>query len=77
MRHMHDYGTTSEQLGHVAVHCRANANLNPQALMYGRPMTLDDHQNSRMISSPFRLLDCSLESDGAGALVDHQRRAGP
>lgn len=69
MRHMHDHGTTSEQLGHVAVNCRANANLNPQALMHGRPMTLADHQASRMISSPFRLLDCSLESDGAGAVV--------
>jgi len=68
-RHMHEYGTTSVQLGHVAVNSRANANLNPQALMHGRPMTIDDHQSSRMISSPFRLLDCSLESDGAGALV--------
>lgn len=69
MRHMHVYGTTSEQLGLVAVNSRRNANLNPQALMHGRPMTLEDHQSSRMISSPFRLLDCSLESDGAGALV--------
>ncbi|WP_326635255.1 acetyl-CoA acetyltransferase [Streptosporangium sp. NBC_01755] len=68
-RHMHEYGTTSEQLGHVAVTCRAHANLNPQALMYGKPMTLADHQASRMITTPFRLLDCSLESDGAGALV--------
>ena len=69
MRHMHDHGTTSEQLGMVAVNSRANANLNPQALMHGRSMTLADHQSSRMISSPFRLLDCSLESDGAGAVV--------
>jgi len=68
-RHMHLYGTTSEQLGHVAVTCRAHANLNPQALMHGRPMTLADHQASRMITTPFRLFDCSLESDGAGALV--------
>jgi acetyl-CoA acetyltransferase len=68
-RHMYVYGTTSEQLGHVAVTCRAHANLNPQALMHGRPMTLADHQASRMITTPFRLLDCSLESDGAGALV--------
>jgi acetyl-CoA acetyltransferase len=68
-RHMYQYGTTSEQLGHVAVTCRAHANLNPRALMHGKPMTLADHQNSRMITSPFRLLDCSLESDGAGALV--------
>jgi acetyl-CoA acetyltransferase len=69
MRHMHDFGTTSEQLGHVAVNSRTNANLNPQALMHGRPMTLADHRSSRMISSPLRLLDCSLESDGAGAIV--------
>jgi acetyl-CoA acetyltransferase len=68
-RHMYEYGTTSEQFGQVAVTCRANANLNPQALMYGKPMTLADHQASRMITTPFRLLDCSLESDGAGALV--------
>lgn len=68
-RHMHEYGTTSEQLGHIAVTMREHANLNPNALMYGRPMTLADHQASRMISSPFRLFDCSLESDGAGAVV--------
>lgn len=68
-RHMYEYGTTSEQLGHVAVTCRSNAQLNPQAVMHGRPMTLEDHQNSRMISTPFRLFDCSLESDGAGAVV--------
>lgn len=68
-RHMYEYGTTSEQLGHVAVTCRAHANLNPQALMYGRPMTLEDHQASRMITTPFRLFDCSLESDGAGAVI--------
>lgn len=68
-RHMYEYGTTSVQLGHVAVNSRANANLNPHALMYGKPMTLEDHQNSRMITTPFRLFDCSLESDGAGALV--------
>lgn len=68
-RHMHEYGTTSEQLGHVAVTCRAHANLNPAALMHGKPMTLAGHQASRMITTPFRLLDCSLESDGAGALV--------
>ena len=37
--------------------------------MYGKPMTLADHQASRMISTPFRLFDCSLESDGAGAIV--------
>jgi acetyl-CoA acetyltransferase len=69
MRHMHDHGTTSEQFGHVAVACRKHANLNPQAVMFERPMTLQGHQASRLITTPFRLLDCSLESDGAAAVV--------
>jgi len=68
-RHMHLYGTQSSHFGEIAVACRAHANYNPQALMYGRPMTLDDHQNSRMISDPVRLLDCCLETDGGAALV--------
>jgi len=68
-RHMHQYGTTSEQFGRVAVACRKHANLNPQALMYERPMTLEEHQASRIITTPFHLLDCSLESDGAGAFL--------
>ena len=68
-RHMHQFGTTSEHFGHIAVACRKHANLNPQALMYKRTMTLEEHQSSRIISSPFHLFDCSLESDGAGAIV--------
>ena len=68
-RHMYEYGTTSEQLGHIAVACRRHANLNPQAIMHDRTMTLADHQASRMITTPFHLFDCSLESDGAGAIV--------
>ena len=69
MRHMHEYGTTSRQLGAVAVACRKHAQLNEKAIMRGRPMTIEDHQNSRMIVTPFRLFDCSLESDGAAAAV--------
>ncbi|MFS3130749.1 thiolase C-terminal domain-containing protein [Nocardioides sp. Bht2] len=68
-RHMHQYGTTSAQLGHVAVNSRNNANLNPHALMYSKTLTLEQHQASRIIASPFRLFDCSLESDGAGAII--------
>ncbi|WP_182357272.1 thiolase C-terminal domain-containing protein [Tomitella gaofuii] len=68
-RHMHLYGTTEEQLGHVAVGCRRHANLNPRAYMHGRGMTLEDHRRSRMITTPFRLFDCSLETDGAAAVV--------
>jgi len=67
-RHMHDYGTTSEQLGAVAVAMRKHALLNEKAIMK-KPMTLEDHQNSRMITEPFRLFDCCLETDGAAAVV--------
>jgi len=69
MRHMHEYGTTSRQLGAVAVACRKHAQLNERAMMRGRPMTIEDHQNSMMIVTPFRLFDCCLESDGAAAVV--------
>ncbi|MBS1868433.1 MAG: thiolase family protein [Actinobacteria bacterium] len=68
-RHMHEYGTTSEQLGAIAVSTRKHANLTPTATMYGRPMTLEDHQNSRFIVAPLRLMDCSLVSDGGGAFI--------
>ena len=67
-RHMELYGTTSEQFGEVAVACREHALLNDNALMK-KPITLEDHRNSRMIADPFRLLDCSLESDGGAAVV--------
>jgi acetyl-CoA acetyltransferase len=68
-RHMHLYGTTSEQMGQVAVTFRAHAARNPRAVMGRRPMTLADHQSSPMIADPFRLFDCCLESDGACAVV--------
>ncbi len=67
-RHMIEYGTTSEQLGTVAVTCRRNAALNERA-MQREPITLEDHQNSRMIVEPFHLLDICLESDGACAVL--------
>ena len=67
-RHMHEYGTTSEQLAAVAVACRKHACLNPDAIMR-TPITVEDVVNSRMISSPFHLLDCCINSDGAAALV--------
>ena len=68
-RHMHLYGTTSEQFGRVAVAQRKHANLNPQALMYSKTLTIEEHQASRIVTSPFHLYDCSLESDGAAAVV--------
>jgi acetyl-CoA acetyltransferase len=68
-RHMFEYGTTSEQFGAVAVACYANAQRNPRAVMYGRPLTLEQHQDSRLIADPYRLFDCCQESDGACAVV--------
>jgi acetyl-CoA acetyltransferase len=67
-RHMYEYGTSSRQFGAVAVACRRHAVLNPAAQMR-KPITIEDHQNSKMIADPFRLLDCSLISDGAAALI--------
>jgi len=68
-RHMQEYGTTSRQLGAIAVACRKHACLNPDAQMFGRPMTIDDHQNSRFVVEPLRLFDCCLVSDGGAAVV--------
>ena len=67
-RHMELYGTTVAQFGAVAVAMREHALLNDNAVMK-KPITLEDHRNSRMISDPFRLLDCSLESDGGAAVI--------
>ncbi|MBE0479815.1 MAG: thiolase family protein [Dehalococcoidia bacterium] len=68
-RHMHDFGTTSKQLGSVAVLCRKHACLNPNAQQYGKPMTLEEHQNSRMVAEPLRLFDCCDWTDSGGAVV--------
>ena len=67
--HMDRFGTKSEQLGAVAVAMRKHAQLNPNALMRERPMTLEDYLASPMIADPFRLFDCSLEADGAVAMI--------
>jgi acetyl-CoA acetyltransferase len=67
-RHMELYGTTSRQLAEIAVAVRSHAVLNEHAVMR-KPITVEDHQNSRMITDPFRLLDCSLESDGGAAYI--------
>ncbi|MCH7789306.1 MAG: lipid-transfer protein [Acidobacteria bacterium] len=68
-RYMHAYGATSEDFGRVAVADRRHAANNPAAFFYEKPITLEDHQNSRFISEPLRLLDCCQESDGGQALL--------
>lgn len=67
-RHFHEYGTSSEQLGQIAVTCRENASHNPKAI-YRSPLTLDDYLASRVISSPLRLLDCDVHCDASTAIV--------
>ncbi|GLY47448.1 lipid-transfer protein [Lentzea sp. NBRC 102530] len=68
-RYMHEYGATSEDFGRIAVIDRKHAATNPNAWFHNRPITLDDHQASRWIAEPLRLLDCCQESDGGVALV--------
>src|SRR5579884_2065028 len=68
MRHMFEYGTTSEQLAEVAVATRKWAAMNPKAYMR-EPITIEDVLNSRWIAEPLHLLDCCLVTDGGGAVV--------
>jgi len=67
-RHMIEYGTTSKQLGAIAVACRKHALLNERALMK-RPMSIQDYLESPMIAEPLRLFDICLETDGACAVL--------
>ena len=67
-RHMHLYGTTSEQLAEIAVAIRHHASMNPEAL-FRNPITVEEVVNSRMISSPLHLPDCCVITDGGGAVV--------
>ena len=67
-RHMHQYGTTREQIAEVAVQTRAWAQMNPKAFMRD-PLTVDDVVNARMISEPFTLFDCCVVTDGGGAVI--------
>jgi acetyl-CoA acetyltransferase len=68
-RYLYATGATTEDLGRVAVADRAHAATNPAAWFYGKPITLEDHQASRWIVEPLRLLDCCQETDGGQALV--------
>lgn len=67
-RHMELYGTSSRDFAEIAVAIRSHAVNNPNAIMR-KPISIEEHQSSRMISDPFHLLDCSLESHGAAAVV--------
>jgi acetyl-CoA acetyltransferase len=67
-RHMAQYGTTSDQLGAIAVACRRHGAANPHAQLR-KPLTLEQYRASRMIVEPLRRDDCCLVSDGAAAVV--------
>jgi acetyl-CoA acetyltransferase len=68
-RHMHEYGTTEEQLAEVAVAARAWANLNPKAWSHGKPLSIEDVLASNPICTPLKRHDCCLITDGGGAIV--------
>ncbi len=68
-RYRHEYGFTDEQLASIPLAFRDNAQRNPRAVTYGRPLTLDKYLASKWIVDPFRVYDCCLETDGACALI--------
>ncbi|MES2272269.1 MAG: lipid-transfer protein [Pseudomonadota bacterium] len=68
-RYMHDTGATSLDFANYAVLARKYASTNPNAFFYQKPITIEEHQNSRMIADPLRLYDCCQESDGGVAMV--------
>jgi acetyl-CoA acetyltransferase len=67
-RHFHEYGTTKEQLGWIALNARRNAALNPRAI-FRDPLRMDDYLNARIISTPFGLYDCDIPCDGSTAVL--------
>lgn len=68
-RYLHQFGITEQELGQVAVTCRAHAQLNPKAVWFGHPITIDDYLASPYVASPLRLLDCDYPVDGATAII--------
>ena len=68
-RFMHDHGISQEALCEISLACYANAQRNPRALRYGKPLTREKYHASRWIVEPFHLYDCCPENDGAAAVV--------
>jgi acetyl-CoA acetyltransferase len=76
MRHFHEFGTTREQLGQIALTARRNAARNPKAI-YTEPMTMEEYLSVRMISEPLCLYDCDVPADGSTAVVVSRADAAP
>lgn len=68
-RYLSKYGASREQMATFVVNNRRNAALNPDAVFYRRPVTVEDYLGARMIVEPFSILDCDMPVDGAGAVV--------
>ncbi len=68
-RFMHEHGIEQEALRSLALASYYHAQRNPRAVMYGRPLTEEDYDNSRWIVEPFHLFDCCQENDGAAAVI--------
>ena len=68
-RFMHEHGITQDALAAIALTSYYHAQFNPRAVMYGRPLTREDYDNSRWIVEPFHLFDCCQENDGAAAVI--------
>jgi acetyl-CoA acetyltransferase len=68
-RFMHDHHITQDPLAAIAMACYHHAQSNPRAIMYGRPLTRQQYDESRWIVEPFHLYDCCLENDGAAAVI--------
>ena len=67
-RHMHEYGSTAEHFGKIAVTARYHASLNPSAYLR-TPITLEEYKKSRLVADPIRLLDCVMPANGGKAYV--------
>lgn len=68
-RYKHEYGLDRRTLGEIALAARAHANLNPNAQMHGRDLTMEAYLAGRLIADPYTLFDCCLETDGASAVI--------
>lgn len=68
-RYMHDHNVGRDTLRAISMACYHHAQNNPNAVMYGRPLSVEDYENSRMIAEPLRLFDYCLENDGAAAVI--------